>query len=195
MKKFNLSILALFFMSMLIISCGAKKENADSSTPKEEKTSEEKTSSSNEETDEAEEDEASTDTEESKSSDASPADEKEAIHYETYNYTKSFKEEELEKGPSHALDFRKRKNDKFIGIKFADGHSGTLVYRDGFFYNYTIREKTEVRFASKEDGLQRIWDDSRLLKDAGAAIASFSMRKSGPRKKDGTPDMRYKANQ
>jgi hypothetical protein len=93
------------------------------------------------------------------------------------------------------LDFRKRKNDKFIGIKFSDGHSGTLVYRDGFFYNYTIREKTEVRFASKEDGLQRIWDDSRLLQDAGATIASFAMRKAGPRKKDGTPDLRYRANQ
>jgi hypothetical protein len=120
---------------------------------------------------------------------------KEAVQYETYTYTKSFKEEELEKGPSDVLDFRKRKNDKFIGIKFSDGHSGTLVYRDGFFYNYTIREKTEVRFASKEDGLQRIWDDSRLLQDAGATIASFAMRKAGPRKKDGTPDLRYRANQ
>lgn len=120
---------------------------------------------------------------------------KEAVQYESYTYTKSFKEEELEKGPSDVLDFRKRKNDKFIGIKFSDGHSGTLVYRDGFFYNYTIREKTEVRFASKEDGLQRIWDDSRLLQDAGATIASFAMRKAGPRKKDGTPDLRYRANQ
>jgi hypothetical protein len=120
---------------------------------------------------------------------------KEAVQYESYTYTKSFKEEELEKGPSDVLDFRKRKNDKFIGIKFSDGHSGTLVYRDGFFYNYTIREKTEVRFASKEDGLQRIWDDSRLLQDAGASIANFAMKKAGPRKKDGTPDMRYKANQ
>lgn len=120
---------------------------------------------------------------------------KEAVQYESYTYTKSFKEEELEKGPSDLLDFRKRKNDKFIGIKFSDGHSGTLVYRDGFFYNYTIREKTEVRFASKEDGLQRIWDDSRLLQDAGASIANFAMKKAGPRKKDGTPDMRYKANQ
>lgn len=120
---------------------------------------------------------------------------KEAVQYESYTYTKSFKEEELEKGPSDVLDFRKRKNDKFIGIKFSDGHSGTLVYRDGFFYNYTIREKTEVRFASKEDGLQKIWDDSRLLQDAGASIANFAMKKAGPRKKDGTPDMRYKANQ
>ncbi len=123
-----------------------------------------------------------------------PEDLKEAIHYETYTYTKSFKEEELEKGPSDVLDFRKRKNDKFIGIKFADGQKGTLVFRDGFFYNYTIREKTEVRFASKEDGLQKIWDDSRLLQDAGASIANFAMRKAGPRKKDGTPDMRYRAN-
>jgi hypothetical protein len=128
-------------------------------------------------------------------SEASLADQKEAIQYESYNYTKSFKEEELEKGPSDVLDFRKRKNDKFIGIKFSDGHSGTLVYRDGYFYNYTIREKTEVRFASKEDGLQRIWDDSRLLQDAGASIANFAMKKAGPRKKDGTPDMRYKGNQ
>ncbi len=126
---------------------------------------------------------------------AVPAEDlKEAIHYETYTYTKSFKEEELEKGPSDVLDFRKRKNDKFIGIKFADGQSGTLVYRDGYFYNYTIREKTEVRFASKEDGLQKIWDDSRLLQDAGASIANFAMKKAGPRKKDGTPDMRYRAN-
>jgi hypothetical protein len=127
-------------------------------------------------------------------SEASLADKKEAIQYESYTYTKSFKEEELEKGPSDILDFRKRKNDKFIKVKFTDGHSGTLVFRDGFFYNYTIREKTEVRFASKEDGLQRIWDDSRLLQDAGASIANFAMRKAGPRKKDGTPDMRYRAN-
>lgn len=131
---------------------------------------------------------------EKEGSEASLNEEKEAIHYESYTYTKSFKEEELEKGPSDVLDFRKRKNDKFIGIKFADGQSGTLVYRDGYFYNYTIREKTEVRFASKEDGLQKIWDDSRLLQDAGASIANFAMKKAGPRKKDGTPDMRYKAN-
>ena len=65
MRKFNLSILALFFMSMLIISCGAKKENADSSAPKEEKATEDKSSSSSDTEETSNEDEASTDAEES----------------------------------------------------------------------------------------------------------------------------------
>jgi hypothetical protein len=179
MKKSILFPMSFILASILLTSCGDIK-------PKKSKTSDltDTTSVSTPNSDKTNED-----------SEASLADQKEAIHYESYNYTKSFKEEELEKGPSDVLDFRKRKNDKFIGIKFSDGHSGTLVYRDGYFYNYTIREKTEVRFASKEDGLQRIWDDSRLLQDAGASIASFTMKKAGPRKKDGTPDMRYKANQ
>lgn len=116
------------------------------------------------------------------------------VHYDSYTFPKKYAEETLDKGPSHILDFRDRKNDKFIGVKFSDGRSGTLVLRDGHYYNYTIREKTEVRFASKEDGLQRIWDDCKSLQDAGAAIGGALSGKSGPRKKDGTLDMRYKEN-
>lgn len=129
-----------------------------------------------------------------KKEDENKSEDKDLIHYDSYNYTKTFKEEVLEKGPSHILDFRNRDNDKFIGIKFSDGHSGTLVLRDGKYFNYTIREKTEVCFASKEDGLQRIWDNSRLIQNVGGAISSSTTPKSGPLKKDGTPDRRYKAN-
>lgn len=97
----------------------------------------------------------------------------EGIKYKSHNFPKKYEEKEVEEGPSHALDFRDRENDKFIRIAFSDGHSGTLVLRNGHYYNYTIREKTEVRFATKEDGLQRIWDDSRLLQDAGATIGEI----------------------
>lgn len=179
MKKPLLFPVLLMLMASSIIGCGGANQK---NIPLKNSELENKLASANE-------------TEAAEESGVPEEELKEAVQYESYTYTKSFKEEELEKGPSDVLDFRKRKNDKFIGIKFSDGHSGTLVYRDGFFYNYTIREKTEVRFASKEDGLQRIWDDSRLLQDAGASIANFAMKKAGPRKKDGTPDMRYKANQ
>jgi hypothetical protein len=133
-------------------------------------------------------------TESTENNETETAEMDDAIRYESYKFPKKYKEEELEKGPSHALDFRDRDGDKFIGIKFSDGHSGTLVLRDGNYYNYTIRKKTEVRFATKEDALQRIWDDSRLLQDAGAVIGTVMSNKSGPRKKDGTLDMRYKEN-
>ncbi|NBV68457.1 MAG: hypothetical protein EBQ66_10280 [Flavobacteriia bacterium] len=117
------------------------------------------------------------------------------VKYEKYTFPKRYTEESLEKGPSDILDFRDRDDDKFIGIKFSDGREGTLVMRNNNYYNYTIREKTEVQFATKNDGLQRIWDNCIALEKGGAAIGSAFARKSGPRKKDGTPDMRYKANQ
>lgn len=116
------------------------------------------------------------------------------VHFDSYTFPKKYKEELLEKGPSDIVDFRDRENDKFIGIKFSDGCSGTLVLRDGHYFNYSIREKTEVRFASKNDGLQKIWEDSKSLENAGAAIGSAVAGKSRPRKKDGTLDMRFKEN-
>ncbi len=181
MKKFTLFPLSLVLTATILLGCDENKPNGSKlKTAGLEDTTLASTAIEEEDMEESE---------------APIIDAKEAIHYESYTYTKSFKEEELEKGPSDILDFRKRENDKFMKVKFSDGHSGTLVFRDGYFYNYTIREKSEVRFASKEDGLQRIWDDSRLLQDAGASIASFATKKAGPRKKDGTPDMRYKANQ
>ena len=177
MKKSNLFLTAMFFSFALITSCDESKPKESELT----KTDLENTTINSKVEGEEKENPIEINS-------------KEAIHYESYNYNKKFKEETLEKGPSDILDFRNRDNDKFIGIKFADGQSGTIVFREGYFYNYTIREKTEVRFATKEDGLQRIWDDSRLLQDAGAAIGSFITKKAGPRKNDGTLDNRYKEN-
>jgi len=117
------------------------------------------------------------------------------VKYKKYTFPKKYTEEPLEKGPSDLLDFRDRDDDKFIGIKFSDGREGTLVMRNNNYYNYSIREKTEVQFATKNDGLQRIWDDCIALEKGGAAIGGLLAGKSGRRKKDGTLDMRYKENQ
>ena len=117
------------------------------------------------------------------------------VKYENYTFPKKYTEEPLEKGPSDLLDFRDRDDDKFIRIKFSDGREGTLVMRNNNYFNYTIREKTEVQFATKNDGLQRIWDDCIALEKGGAAIGGLLAGKSGRRKKDGTLDMRYKENQ
>jgi len=191
MKKPNLFLTAMFFSFVLITSCDESKPKESELTTKDLENTTINSKLEGEEKENPIEINSKVEGEENEN----PTEEaKEAIHYESYNYNKKFKEEALEKGPSDILDFRNRDNDKFIGIKFADGQSGTIVFREGYFYNYTIREKTEVRFATKEDGLQRIWDDSRLLQDAGAAIGSFITKKAGPRKNDGTLDKRYNEN-
>lgn len=115
-----------------------------------------------------------------------------AFSYAEYTFDKNYTEGERKKD---IFDMRDRENDELIKVEFADGHSGSIVYRDGFWYNYSIREKTEKLFATKDDALQNAYDQSKLLQDAGAAIATMVMKKSRPLKKDGTPDMRYKENQ
>lgn len=115
-----------------------------------------------------------------------------AFLYEKYTYDKNFTEEEGKKG---FLDQRNRDKDELIKINFSDGNFRTIVYRKGFWYNYSIREKTEKLFATKEDALQYAYDQSKLLQDAGASIATMLTKNSGPLKKDGTLDMRYKENQ
>jgi hypothetical protein len=115
-----------------------------------------------------------------------------AFSYEKYTYDKKFTENERKKD---IFDRRNRDKDEMIKVKFSDGYSGSIVYREGFWYNYTIQEKTEILFATKEDALQHAYDQSKLLQNAGASIATMLIKKSGPLKKDGTPDMRYKENQ
>lgn len=115
-----------------------------------------------------------------------------ANSYENYTFDKKYTEEPREKD---FFDRRDRENDEMIKVEFSDGHFGSIVYREGFWYNYSIREKTEYLFATKDDALQYAYDQSKLLQDAGASIASMVMKKSGPLKKDGTPDMRYSENQ
>jgi len=115
-----------------------------------------------------------------------------ANSYENYTFDKNYTEEPREKD---FFDRRERENDEMIKVIFSDGHFGSIVYREGFWYNYSIREKTEYLFATKDDALQYVYDQSKLLQNAGASIASMVMKKSGPLKKDGTPDMRYKENQ
>jgi hypothetical protein len=117
---------------------------------------------------------------------------KDAFSYEKYTYDKNFIEKERKKD---IFDTRNRDKDEMIEVKFSDGQFGSIVYREGYWYNYTIREKTEKLFATKEDALQYAYDQSKLLQDAGASIATMVTKKSGPLKKDGTPDMRYKENQ
>lgn len=116
----------------------------------------------------------------------------EAFSYDEYTYDKNYTEEERKKD---IFDRRDRENDEMKKIEFSDGHFGSIVYREGFWYNYTIREKTEKLFATKEDALQYAYDQSKLLQDAGASIATMISKKARPLKKDGTPDMRYKENQ
>ena len=179
MKTGLFAIITMFFIGFFIVSCDESTSNSSSDNL----SMEEDLEDYEEEMDESEEEEEEID------------DGRDVISYDAYNYTTKFTEDTLEKGPSHILDFRDdRDGDQFIKVNFADGYSGTLVLRNGRFYNYTIKSKTEVRFATKEDGLQSIWDNSRLLQDAGAAIATMISKEKGPLKKDGTPDMRYKVN-
>jgi len=177
MKTGLFAIITMFFFGFFIVSCDESTSNGSTDNL----SMEEDLEDYEEEMDESEEEEID--------------DGRDVISYDAYNYTTKFTEDTLEKGPSHILDFRDdRDGDQFIKVNFADGYSGTLVLRNGRFYNYTIKSKTEVRFATKEDGLQSIWDNSRLLQDAGAAIATMISKEKGPLKKDGTPDMRYKVN-
>ncbi len=178
MKTSLFAIITMFFFGFFIVSCDESTSNGSTDNL----SMEEDLEDYEEEMDESEEEEEIDDG-------------RDVISYDAYNYTTKFTEDTLEKGPSHILDFRDdRDGDQFIKVNFADGYSGTLVLRNGRFYNYTIKSKTEVRFATKEDGLQSIWDNSRLLQDAGAAIATMISKEKGPLKKDGTPDMRYKVN-
>lgn len=114
-----------------------------------------------------------------------------AISYDEYTFDKDYTIEEREAG---FFDKRDRDNDEMYKVFFADDNSGSIVYREGFWYNYSIREKTEKLYATKDDAIQGAYDWSRTLMDAGAAIATMIIKKSGPLKKDGTPDMRYKEN-
>lgn len=102
------------------------------------------------------------------------------ISFEEHNYTKKFTET---KGEVDFFDRRDRENDELIKISFADGQFGTIVKRKNRWFNYTIREKTEVEYSTKEDALQAVWDKSRLLQDAGASIAKIVTKKSVPLKK------------
>lgn len=114
-----------------------------------------------------------------------------AFAYDEYTFDKNYKEELRKKD---IFDRRDRENDEMIKVSFSDGQSGSIVYRDGFWYNYTIREDKEILFATKDDALQYAYDWSRRLQDAGAAIATMVSKKSRPLKKDGTPDLRFKEN-
>lgn len=94
------------------------------------------------------------------------------------------------------LDKRTHPNSDIIEFKFSDGISGTLVKRNDTWYNYNIRgEEKERAFDSKEAAVQKLWEEFKNLQNVGGSIGGAAAgKKSGPLKKDGTPDKRYKSN-
>jgi hypothetical protein len=176
MKKFFKFLGALIFASIVFSSCDEKsQDNVNSET--------EQSESGNEEFDTSENTPTSSDEE---------TNDENLISFEEHNYTKKYTESE---GEVDFFDRRDRENDELIKISFADGQFGTIVKRKNRWYNYTIREKTEVEYSTKEDALQAVWDKSRKLQDAGASIAKIATKSKVPLKKDGTPDKRFKENQ
>jgi hypothetical protein len=176
MKKYFKFLGALLFASIVFSSCDEKsQDNINDET--------EQTESVNEEYE--------TSVDNTTSSELESVNEN-LISFEEHNYTKKFTESE---GEVDFFDSRDRQNDELITISFADGQFGTIVKRKNRWFNYTIREKTEVEYATKEDALQAVWDKSRLLQDAGASIAKIATKSKVPLKKDGTPDKRFKENQ
>lgn len=93
------------------------------------------------------------------------------------------------------LDQKTHKNSEIVYFTFADGVKTNMVKRNGKWYGYNIRgESEEEEFASKEQGLQKIWETVKLFEKVGGAIGAGVSGKSGPKKKDGTLDKRYKQN-
>lgn len=128
------------------------------------------------------------------SNDEEPKDsETEKLSSASYTYPKNVNESEIKKD---ILDRTDRSDCKIYGYKFSDGVEGKLVNRDGDWFSYSIwGKKREKPFASKEDGLQKIWEEGTNLRNVGGAIGSgLAGQKKVPLKKDGTPDMRYSVN-
>lgn len=119
--------------------------------------------------------------------------ETEKISYQNYSYPKIVSETEIKKD---FLDRTNRSDCKIYKIKFSDGVEGTLVDRSGDWFSYSIwGKKREKLFASKEDGIQKIWEEGTNLRNVGGAIGGgLAGQKKVPLKKDGTPDMRYSVN-
>jgi hypothetical protein len=122
-----------------------------------------------------------------------------AIKMENINFATVISEKKIDKkiadGTGGFLDKTDRSDSEIFKIKFADGIEGTLVFRDNTWYNYSIWGKNkENPFASKNDGLQKIWEDGHKLRRAGEALGGAVSSDNVPLKKDGTPDKRFSVN-
>ena len=123
----------------------------------------------------------------------------EVIKKDVINYPAISKEEKVDRktadGAGGYLDRSDRSDCEIFKFTFSDGSTGTLVLRDDTWFSYSVRgKKREKPFASKEDGLQEIWETSQKLEKFGAGIGAAMSKKGVPLKKDGTPDKRYSVN-
>ena len=188
MKK-SILLSLLVFLQLAYISCDNKKKSEEKEPELYASNLEEEAEKLQKEMEEKANGMSEDESNEKETNDA----ETEKLSSANYTYPKNVNESEIKKD---ILDRTDRSNCKIFGYKFSDGVEGKLVNRDGEWFSYSIwGKKREKPFASKEDGIQKIWEEGTNLRNVGGAIGGgLAGQKKVPLKKDGTPDMRYSVN-